>query len=135
MVAIVTAYRVSSQSFIPTGLTEFGSWSNLHTYRLLAHKILIGLPCKEEWKREEIKEWIKLLSDPFLKIHLLDLNLEDLNLDSIFQLDRQDTNTFTTGLLKFVERIYDILVIAWETNVDLFEKLSQTSSQVRLNPT
>ena len=128
---VVEVKKIIDVSSLDKGVTQVTRYAKR---KGIAHKILIGLPCKDQHKREEMDEWIKLLSDRFLEIHLLNVNLDDLDLDRIFQLDRETPTTFIEKISRFAERIAEIISTYFDANVKTTKQLFQTSPALRLNP-
>ena len=85
-------------------------------------------------EKEQIEEWIKLLGDRFLKIHLLDLTREDLDLDRVFQIPYESPITLASRIVRFSERVFEIISIYLETNAQTTKKILQASPEIRLNP-
>ena len=102
----------------------------------VTHKMLVGLACEEVRERRQIEEWIELHNDWDLEIHLLDLGMEDLDLDRIFQIGRENPIALASKLSKFAEKVFEIISVYFKTNTETTKKLFQTSPEVqfRFNP-
>ena len=103
---VVEVKKIIDRQSFRTGVTQLTTYAKRMN---VTHKILVGLPCEEIRERRQIEEWIELHNDWDLEIHLLDLGMEDLDLDRIFQIGRENPIALASKLSKFAEKVFEII--------------------------
>lgn len=100
--------------------------SQLKTYaeeKKIPHKVLIGLPPQES-KREQAEKLINSFTKWDLKIHMLDLDKEDLDLDKIFNLNQKDRGDFINSIVRFLSEFFKTIDAYVEAAIDTNMKLN-----------
>jgi hypothetical protein len=127
---VVEVKKIIDRQSFRTGVTQLTTYAKRMN---VTHKILVGLPCEEMRERKQIEEWIKIHNDWELKVHLLDLGMEDLDLDRIFQIGQENPMALVSKISRFAEKVFEIISVYLKTNAETTKKLFQTSPEVQFN--